>query len=62
MKQIMLTNEQAEQLRELLICSKSYRIGEIAFWEAIHDNKRAEPFRRMDQMANEVIPLLHRGI
>ena len=55
MKQIILTDSQAEQLRELLICSKSYRLNEIAFWDSLHDNRRAEPFRRMDQMADEII-------
>ncbi|WP_159459792.1 hypothetical protein [Scatolibacter rhodanostii] len=58
MKQLNLTNSQAEILKEFLICTKSYRLGEIAYHEAKCDEKRAEPFRQIDQLADEIIPCL----
>ena len=58
MIQIFLTNEQASDLKEYLIRSKSYRLEEISFFEKYRDEKRVKPFRRMDQMADEIISLL----
>ena len=58
MIQIFLTNEQASDLKEYLIRSKSNRLEEISFFEKYRDEKRVKPFRRMDQMADEIILLL----
>ncbi len=58
MKQIILTDKQAELLKEYLICSKSYRLAEIAYYASKRDNLRAEHFRNIDKMADEIICIL----
>lgn len=58
MKQIILTDKQAELLKEYLIFSKSYRLAEIAYYASKRDNLRAEHFRNIDKMADEIICIL----
>ena len=62
MKQIILTNKQAELLREYLICTKSYRLGEIAYYKRRNDKRRAEPYQQMENIADEIIPLLQNSM